>query len=124
MWSVSTILTGLNSFMVGNDPTTGSMDATTAQRKKLAAASMDWNVKDATFCKMFPDEAEAHKKVMAERRKNQPAGAAAATTDRRRLTAGGVGVGVLGDADMMRRLYAVGAGLVAVLSILFALWPK
>ena len=124
MWSVSTILTGLNSFMVGNDPTTGSMDATTAQRKKLAAASMDWNVKDATFCKMFPDEAEAHKKVMAERRKNQPAGAAAASTDRRRLTAGGVGVGVVGDVDMMRRLYAVGAGLVAVLSILFALWPK
>ena len=124
MWSVSTILTGLNSFMVGNDPTTGSMEATTAQRRKLAAASMDWNVKDATFCKMFPEEAEEHKKVMAERRKNQPAAAAAATKDRRRLTAGRVGVGVVGDADMMRRLYAVGAGLVAVLSILFALWPK
>jgi hypothetical protein len=61
---------------------------------------------------------------MAERRKNQPATATVSTTDRRRLTAGGVGVGVVGDGDMMRRLYAVGAGLVAVLSILFALWPK
>jgi len=124
MWSVATILTGLNSFMLGNDPTTGSMDATAAQRKKLAAASMDWNVKDATFCKLFPDEADEHKKLMAERRKNQPATATVSTTDRRRLTSGGVGVGVVGDGDMMRRLYAVGAGLVAVLSILFALWPK
>ena len=120
LWSVSTILTGLNSFMVETAPTLGSVETTTAQKRKLAKQTMDFNVKDATFCKVFPDIAEEHKKIMAERRLHQPVGAAAST-------GGGKGqqvtamLGVDGEPGMIQALYAAGAGIVAVLSILLAM---
>lgn len=42
-WSVSTILTGLLSFMTSNEITTGSISASTDERKMLAARSRWWN---------------------------------------------------------------------------------
>ncbi|KAK6497417.1 Ubiquitin-conjugating enzyme E2 6 [Arthrobotrys musiformis] len=42
-WEVSTILTGLLSFMTSEEMTTGSISATLAQRKQLAAMSRWWN---------------------------------------------------------------------------------
>lgn len=42
-WEVSTILTGLLSFMTSEEMTTGSISATPAQRKQLAAMSRWWN---------------------------------------------------------------------------------
>lgn len=42
-WNVSTILTGLLSFMVSNEPTVGSINTTDAQKKQYAAASHRWN---------------------------------------------------------------------------------
>jgi len=36
MWSVSTILTGLFSFMLESSPTFGSIETTTAEKRKLA----------------------------------------------------------------------------------------
>jgi ubiquitin-conjugating enzyme E2 J2 len=59
MWSVSTILLGFQSFMLDNDSTLGSMDTSNAQRRALAAKSLDFNCKDPVFVELFPHHAEA-----------------------------------------------------------------
>ena len=55
MWSVSTILTGLYSFMLESSPTLGSVEATPAQRRKFAAQSLEFNCANETFRGLFPD---------------------------------------------------------------------
>ncbi|XP_045789714.1 ubiquitin-conjugating enzyme E2 34-like [Trifolium pratense] len=55
MWSVSSILTGLLSFMMDTSPTTGSVTTTTAEKQRLAKSSLAFNCKNATFRKMFPE---------------------------------------------------------------------
>lgn len=67
MWSVSTIITGLISFMVETAPTLGSIETSTAQKKKFAYHSLDFNVKDATFQKLFPELVKRHEEIMDER---------------------------------------------------------
>ena len=119
MWSVSTILTGLNSFMVGTERTLGSIETTEAHKRKLARQTMDFNVKDATFCKVFPDVAEEHKRKMAERRLKHPAAPSGANGGAHTQVTAVIGGD--GEARMMQALYAAGAGIVAVLSILLAM---
>lgn len=53
--SVSTILTGLLSIMLENSPLLGSCESTTYEKKKLALNSLDFNLKNETFCELFPD---------------------------------------------------------------------
>lgn len=60
MWSVSTILTGLYSFMLENSPTLGSVEASHAQRRKLAGQSLAFNCNDATFRDLFDDLVQLH----------------------------------------------------------------
>lgn len=67
MWSVSTILTGLYSFMIETAPTLGSIETTETQKKKLATTSLDYNVKDANFCKLFPDLVDLHNERLKKR---------------------------------------------------------
>lgn len=67
MWSVSTIITGLISFMVESAPTLGSIDTSIAEKKKFAYHSLDFNVKDDTFRKMFPDLVKRHEEIVEER---------------------------------------------------------
>ncbi|XP_035547969.1 ubiquitin-conjugating enzyme E2 34-like isoform X1 [Juglans regia] len=55
MWSVSSILTGLLSFMMDNSPTTGSVNTTVAEKQRLAKASLVFNCKNPTFRKLFPE---------------------------------------------------------------------
>lgn len=67
MWSVSSILTGLLSFMMDNSPTTGSVTTTVAEKQKLAKASLAFNCKNATFRKLFPEFVEKYEqKQLAE----------------------------------------------------------
>lgn len=54
-WSVSTILTGLLSFMTLEDATTGSIATTPDYRRKLAKQSRAWNSENAQFQAVFPD---------------------------------------------------------------------
>ncbi|XP_072522577.1 ubiquitin-conjugating enzyme E2 J2-like isoform X2 [Salminus brasiliensis] len=54
-WSVSTILTGLLSFMVEKGPTLGSIETSDCTKRQLSAQSLAFNLKDKVFCELFPD---------------------------------------------------------------------
>ena len=53
-WSVATILTGVLSFFLENENTTGAVVTTLEQKRQLCAASVAWNAKDPTFKKLMP----------------------------------------------------------------------
>lgn len=54
-WGVASILTGLLSFMVADESTTGGVSASDHDRMIYAQASHKYNVSQATFRTMFPD---------------------------------------------------------------------
>ena len=57
MWSVATIIQGIQSFMASEELTTGGMMASDADRRKLASVSMAFNAK--TFPNLFGGDIEA-----------------------------------------------------------------
>ncbi|SGZ49336.1 CIC11C00000001646 [Sungouiella intermedia] len=55
-WSVLTILTGLLSFMTGDEQTTGSITSSDMVKRKLAEESKKWNLTENTrFGAVFPE---------------------------------------------------------------------
>ncbi|XP_065655321.1 ubiquitin-conjugating enzyme E2 J2 isoform X2 [Hydra vulgaris] len=66
-WSVSTILTGLLSFMLEKAPTLGSIETTDYQKKQYAMNSLDFNIKDELFCELFPDITNEIKDILKKR---------------------------------------------------------
>lgn len=122
MWSVSTILTGLYSFMVETAPTLGSIETTTSQKHKYAQDSLDFNVRDSNFVKLFPDLVELQKERLSQRR------AAAAANGLPSLNSSSdfnSSVGTMGgdmeSDNMMKGCLALGAGILAVISLVVAL---
>ena len=75
MWSVSTILTGLYSFMLDTAPTLGSVEMSGPQRRKLAAQSLEFNCRNDTFRELFPHLVEVYES------RRQQLDAATASTD-------------------------------------------
>lgn len=66
-WSVSTILTGLLSFMTGNETTTGSIQTTDVVKRKLARASKKWNAtENVKFFTQFEDLKKSNLKEVKE----------------------------------------------------------
>jgi ubiquitin-conjugating enzyme E2 J2 len=65
MWSVSSILTGLLSFMMDNSPTTGSVTTSVADKRQLAKSSLAFNCKNVAFRKLFPEYVEKHEEQKA-----------------------------------------------------------
>ncbi|KAJ8900919.1 hypothetical protein NDN08_000218 [Rhodosorus marinus] len=55
VWSVSAVLTGLLSFMVGSEDTFGSIGTSEAEKMKMAKCSHEFNQKDRIFKELFPD---------------------------------------------------------------------
>jgi ubiquitin-conjugating enzyme E2 J2 len=55
MWSSSTVLVGLLSFMLGEEETTGSICTEPDERRALAEASHEWNASHPTFRRSFPE---------------------------------------------------------------------
>lgn len=123
MWSVSTILTGLYSFMVETAPTLGSIDTSEAQKRKLARQSLDFNVRDSNFCTLFPDYVDLHKKRVEERKQKLGPEAAARTGAQITSIGGQRGAKMAGGngQEEAQGLFAAAAGVVALLSILFAM---
>ncbi|KAF8210982.1 UBC-like protein [Mycena galopus ATCC 62051] len=54
-WSVATILTGLLSFMLSDEMTTGSVTSTEAHKRAFAARSHTWNIGQSRFREAFPE---------------------------------------------------------------------
>lgn len=66
-WSVSTILTGLLSFMCGDESTAGSVASTDASRREYAKQSKAYNNKsNSMFTQQYPDLVEENKKEILE----------------------------------------------------------
>lgn len=57
-WSLSTILSGLISFMNEETPTFGSINSSSLQKCKLAKASKKYNLNNKKFCEIFCNLAE------------------------------------------------------------------
>ncbi|KAJ7832751.1 UBC-like protein [Mycena olivaceomarginata] len=54
-WSVATILTGLLSFMLSDEMTTGSVTSSEAHKRAFAARSHAWNIAQPRFREAFPE---------------------------------------------------------------------
>lgn len=119
MWSVSTIITGLISFMVETTPTLGSIEPppTDSQKKKFAQFSLDFNVRDKKFSNLFPELVELQKKNMEERIKTMGPGSLAKTNEELNKIANGASEGVIEIQALMTGF----AGILAVLSVIFAM---
>lgn len=114
MWSVSTILTGLYSFMIETNPTLGSIETTADHKRKLATKSLEYNVKNSViFTKLFPEYVERHAILMEERRQNPTI---MSNNDPITLSSSAAGMPALPQG-----LFMAMAGLVAVFSIVVAM---
>jgi ubiquitin-conjugating enzyme E2 J2 len=115
MWSVSTILTGLYSFMLETAPTAGSIETTILQKRKYAYQSLDHNVRDKVFCQLFPDLVALHQ----ERTKRRlPAGESSLSPQSQQQLPT-TNVDLPGNFSSV---LAAAAGLVALISIVMAMW--
>lgn len=116
MWSISTILMGLYSFMMDNKPTTGSIETTAAAKKKFAEDSLEYNVKHSDkqmFSKLFPEYVELYEKREEERKARLAELGVEDTKDDSKV--------VPSNTGEMNDIFTFGAGFVALLSILFAI---
>lgn len=59
-WSVATILTGLLSFMLSDEMTTGSVTSTDAYKRAFASRSHSWNIAQTRFKEAFADFCTPH----------------------------------------------------------------
>lgn len=114
MWSVSTILTGLYSFMIETMPTLGSIETSEGVKRQLARQSLEYNVRDATFRKLFPEYVKIHQKRVVSL-KEKGGGEKSGTGS------GGITLTVGEGEEEMKGVMAVAAGVVALLSLLFAM---
>ncbi|XP_074599044.1 ubiquitin-conjugating enzyme E2 J2-like [Brevipalpus obovatus] len=58
VWSISTILTGLLSFMLENNPTMGSIETKDSKKRAFARESWQFNLENKDFCRLFPELVE------------------------------------------------------------------
>ncbi|KAI9119771.1 hypothetical protein K1719_009160 [Acacia pycnantha] len=82
MWSVSSILTGLLSFMVDTSPTTGSVSTTIEEKRRLAKSSLAFNCKNATFRKMFPEYVDKYNQRLSEQAASEQMASEVASRDK------------------------------------------
>ena len=112
MWSVSTILTGLYSFMIETAPTMGSIETTTSQKQQYARGSLEYNCRNPTFRKLFPEYAELYKIQLEERQAalgitgSQPIPGALSSMDQNAMANGEIDI---------QGFFTAAAGIVALL---------
>lgn len=117
MWSVSTILTGLYSFMLETAPTLGSVETTRSQKQRFARHTLEFNVRDPKFCKLFPEYVELHKERLEARQ-----AALGISSLEPAAPISQEPTGLARDRGDINGIYATAAGIVAILSaIVFAM---
>lgn len=70
-WSVSSILTGLLSFMLEESAALGTMVTLRKEKLQFAYDSLEYNLKDNTFNTLFPDLCKEIKQKVKERESNE-----------------------------------------------------
>jgi len=81
LWSTSSVLTGLLSFMCEDEITTGAIRTSDAEKRRLAKESLEWNMKNPSFRRLFPSlETVAEQKQQQEQKQEQGEHEAAFTT--------------------------------------------
>jgi ubiquitin-conjugating enzyme E2 J2 len=120
MWSISTILTGLYSFMIETAPTLGSVETSTSQKQKLSRQSLDYNMRDPTFCRLFPEYVDIHKERQAAKRRTGGASSALSEPSSP-LSHESAGALIANDRGGVNGIFATAAGVIALLSIVFAM---
>lgn len=70
LWNVGTILTGVLSFMLENTATYGSIDSTDSEKRKYAAESLAYNIKNDKFCELFPHYKVQHFNNVKQQKQN------------------------------------------------------
>lgn len=101
--------------MVDNKPTTGSIETSDAMKRKLAAESLEYNVKNnKVFCSLFPEYVELWEKREEERKAKLAELGLEDTEEEKKVVPSG-------NKGEVNDIFAFGAGIVAVLSILLAI---
>eukprot|EP00744_Colponema_vietnamica_P005329 GILI01007813.1.p1 GENE.GILI01007813.1~~GILI01007813.1.p1 ORF type:complete len:217 (+),score=47.37 GILI01007813.1:268-918(+) len=67
LWTVGSILQGLLSFMQDTVRTTGSVESSLSEKRRLARSSMAFNMKDALFVSLFPEVVEEYQQQLSSR---------------------------------------------------------
>lgn len=67
-WGVSSILTGLLSFMLENSKALGTIEALHHEKVKYAKQSLEFNLKDELFCSLFPEVCDEMKEKLVLQR--------------------------------------------------------
>lgn len=98
--------------MIETAPTLGSVETSTAKKRQYARESLAYNVRDAKFCKLFPEYVEQYN---ANKQEGVENGSSHALFD---STTGGL---LRNDRPEMLGLLAPVAGLFAILSIVLAM---
>lgn len=99
LWSVSSILSGLLSFMLENARTYGSIDSDDETRRKMAAESLAFNVRDVQFNALFPHyRQQLEQQARAIEEKKAAAAASSSSSSRASINeTNGAGVGGSGE---------------------------
>jgi len=71
-WSVATILTGLLSFMLSDEMTTGSVTSSDAQKRQFASKSHAWNLTQPKFKEAFPEYCTQYPKPVPNMGEQRP----------------------------------------------------
>jgi len=80
LWSVSSILSGLLSFMLETSPTYGSIETTDENKRELSQQSLTFNLKHQQYNTLFPHYQQARQQAINQLQQQQAEAAAAAAT--------------------------------------------
>eukprot|EP00002_Diphylleia_rotans_P016465 TRINITY_DN3200_c0_g1_i1.p1 TRINITY_DN3200_c0_g1~~TRINITY_DN3200_c0_g1_i1.p1 ORF type:complete len:258 (-),score=55.42 TRINITY_DN3200_c0_g1_i1:253-1026(-) len=71
LWSVGSILTGLQSFMLEETPTHGSIQCSVEERRRFASESLQHNTRNPLFRSLYPEHVELANKIAFEKKQAQ-----------------------------------------------------
>lgn len=115
VWSVGTILVGLQSFMLEQGDSVGTVKTSEEQRRKYAAESLETNLANKDFCRLFPELVELADLKRRERESARSSGSSSGqssvpTTENTVAVPAGTGNSLLHQLALLVILVAVVIG--------------